>query len=102
MRSAAKTSKLPSRQLHDIMRFLEDNTDQENHYIISNVTEDSQNNDEDNDVQKETDDSQLPADTDVFKTFSRRLKKVTTSYNETRCHHNTWKKTSGLRHLEDL
>ena len=35
-----------------------------------------------------------PADTDVFKTSSRRLKKVTTSYGQTRRRHNVWQKTS--------
>ena len=54
MRSGAKASKLPSRQFYDIMRFLEDNTDQENHYVISNITEDSQQNKEENDAEEET------------------------------------------------
>ena len=55
-----------------------------------------------------------PGDTDVFKAFSGRLKKVTTSYDQTRLRHNVWKKTfsrhliydifrtSGLRRLEDV
>ena len=43
-----------------------------------------------------------PADTDVFKTSSGRLKKVTTSYNQTRRRHDVWKKTSDLRRLEDV
>ena len=43
-----------------------------------------------------------PADTDVFKAFSRCLKKVTTSYNQTRRCHDVWKKTSDLRRLKDL
>ena len=43
-----------------------------------------------------------PADTDVFKTSSGRLKKVTTSCAQTRCRHDVWKKTSELRRLEDV
>ena len=43
-----------------------------------------------------------PADTDVFKTSSGRLKKFTTSYNQTRRPHDVWKKTLDLRHLEDV
>ena len=43
----------------------------------------------------------IPADTDVFKTSSGRLKKVTTSYDETRRRHDVWKKTLHLRRLED-
>ena len=43
-----------------------------------------------------------PADTDVFKTSSGRLKKVTTSCDQTRRRHNVWKKTSHLRRLEDV
>ena len=35
-------------------RFLEDNTNQENRYIISNITEDSQQNKEENDAKKES------------------------------------------------
>ena len=42
------------------------------------------------------------ADTDVFKTSSGCLKKVTTSYDQTRHCHDAWKKTSDLRHLEDV
>ena len=38
-----------------------------------------------------------PTDTDVFKTSSRRLKKVTTSCDQTRRRHNVWKKTLDLR-----
>ena len=34
-------------------RFLEDNTNQENHYVI-NITEDSQQNEDDNDAEKES------------------------------------------------
>ena len=41
-------------------------------------------------------------DTDVFKTSSGRLEKVTTSYNQTRRRYNVWKKTSDLDHLEDV
>ena len=36
------------------MKFLVDNTDQENDYAISNITEDYQRNDEENDVEEET------------------------------------------------
>ena len=43
-----------------------------------------------------------PADTDVFNTSSGRLKKVTTSYDQTRRHCDVWKKTSKLRRLEDV
>ena len=44
----------------------------------------------------------FPADTDVFKTSSGRLKKVTTSYDQARRWHDVWKKTSDLRRLEDV
>ena len=44
----------------------------------------------------------IPGDTDVFKTSSGRLKKVTTSYDQTRRHHDVWKMTSDLRRLEDV
>ena len=44
----------------------------------------------------------IPADTDVFKTSSGRLKKVTTSYDQTRRRQDVWKKTSDLRRLEDV
>ena len=44
----------------------------------------------------------IPADTDVFKTSSGRLKKVTTSYDQTRRRQNVWKKTSDLGSLEDV
>ena len=44
----------------------------------------------------------LPGNTDVFKTSSERLKKVATSYDQTRRRHDFWKKTSDLRHLEDV
>ena len=43
-----------------------------------------------------------PADTDVFKTSLGRLKKVTTSYDQTRRLHDIWKKTSDLRRLKNL
>ena len=43
----------------------------------------------------------LPADADVFRTSSRRLKEMATSYDQTRCH-DVWKKTSDLRRLEDI
>ena len=36
------------------------------------------------------------ADTDVFKTSSGRLKKVMTSYDQTRRRHDIWKMTSDL------
>ena len=44
----------------------------------------------------------IPADTDVFKTSSGRLKKVTTSYDQTRRRYDVWKMTSDLRLLEDV
>ena len=44
----------------------------------------------------------IPADTDVFKTSSRRLGKVTTFYDHTRHCQDVWKKTSALRRLEDV
>ena len=43
-----------------------------------------------------------PADTDVFKTSLGCLKKVTTSYEQTRRRLDVWKKTSDLRRLEDV
>ena len=43
----------------------------------------------------------IPADTDVFKSSSGRLKKVATSSDQTRRHQDVWKKTSDLRRLED-
>ena len=51
-----------------------------------------------------------PADTDVFKTSSGRLKKVTTCYDQARRRHDVWKsrpiygvwKTSDLRRFEDV
>ena len=43
-----------------------------------------------------------PADTDVFKTSSRRIKKVMTSYDQTRRRQDVWKKTSYLHCLEDV
>ena len=45
---------------------------------------------------------QYAADTDVFKTSSGRLEKVTTSYDQTRRRHNVLQKTSDLRRLEDV
>ena len=45
---------------------------------------------------------QIPSGTDVFKTSLRRLKKVTTSYDQTRCCWDVWKKTSDLRRLKNL
>ena len=42
------------------------------------------------------------ADTEVFKTSSGRLKKVTTSYDQTRRRQDVWKKASDLRRLEDV
>ena len=45
----------------------------------------------------------ISPDTNVFKTYSGRLKKVTTSYDQTRRPHDAWKlKTSYLCHLEDI
>ena len=41
-----------------------------------------------------------PADTDVFKTSSGRLKKVTTSHDQSRRRQDVWKKMSDLRRLE--
>ena len=43
-----------------------------------------------------------PLPTQPTQMSSRRLKKVTTSYDQTRRHHNVWKKTSDLRRLEDV
>ena len=43
-----------------------------------------------------------PADTDIFKTSSGRLKKVTTSYDQTRRPQDVWQKTSYLRLLEHV
>ena len=45
--------------------------------------------------------STLPADTDVFKTSSGRLKKVTKSYDQTKRRQDVWKKMSDLRRLEN-
>ena len=39
--------------------------------------------------------------TSVFKTSSGRLKKVTTTYDQIRRHHDVWQKTFDLRRLED-
>ena len=44
----------------------------------------------------------FPADTDVFKTSSGRLKKVTTCYDQTRRRHDILQKTSDLRRLQDV
>ena len=52
--------------------------------------------------QANTDTQTIPADTDVFKTSSGRLKKVTTSCDQTRRRHDVWKKTSNSRRLEDV
>ena len=41
-------------------------------------------------------------DTDVFKTPSGRLKKVTTSYDQTRRRHDVLEKTFDLRSIEDV
>ena len=46
--------KVSSRQFDEIMRFIVDNTHQENDYVISIITEYSQRNDEENDVEEET------------------------------------------------
>ena len=53
-----------------------------------------------NQIKSDFADISFPANTDVFKTSSGRLKKVTTSYNQTRCK-GIWKKKSDLRRLED-
>ena len=45
---------------------------------------------------------QNPVETDVFKTSSGYLEKVPTSYNQSRCRHDVWKKTSDLQCLEDI
>ena len=44
----------------------------------------------------------FPADTDVPKTSSERLKKVATSYDQTRRPKDFWEKTSDIRRLEDV
>ena len=44
----------------------------------------------------------FPAGTDVFKTSSGRLKKVTRSYDQTRRRQDIWKKTFDLGRLEDV
>ena len=44
----------------------------------------------------------FPADTDAFKTSLGRLKKVTTSYDQTRRRYDVWKKMSDLRRLEGV
>ena len=46
--------------------------------------------------------SALPVHTDFFKTSSGRLKKVTTSYDQTRHRHDVWKRMSDLERLEDI
>ena len=43
-----------------------------------------------------------PADTDVYRTSSGRLKKVATSYDQTRRLYNVWQKSSDLWCLEDV
>ena len=43
-----------------------------------------------------------PADRDVFKTSSGRLKKVTTSYDQPRRRNDVLQETSDLRRLEDV
>ena len=43
-----------------------------------------------------------PADTDVIKTSSGRLKKVTTFYDQTRRLQDVWQRMSDLRRLEDV
>ena len=43
-----------------------------------------------------------PADTDVFRAPSGRLKKITTSYDQTRRLHEVWQKTSNLRHPKEV
>ena len=44
----------------------------------------------------------VPVDTDVCKTSSGRLKKLTTSYHQTKRCHDIWKKTSDLRRFEEV
>ena len=44
----------------------------------------------------------FPVDKDVFKTSSGLLKKVPTSYNQTKRPQDVWQKTSFLRRLEDV
>ena len=44
----------------------------------------------------------FPADTDVFRASSGHLKKVTTSYDQTRRLQDVWQKTSDLRRIEDV
>ena len=44
----------------------------------------------------------FPADTDVFRTSSGCLNKVTTSYDQTRRLQDVWQKTSDLRRIEDV
>ena len=46
--------------------------------------------------------SSSPANTDVFKTSSGRLKKATTSYDQTRRSQGVWRKLSYLRRPEDV
>ena len=43
-----------------------------------------------------------PVYTDIFKTSSGRLKKITTSYDQTRRPQYVWKKTSELRRLQEV
>ena len=43
----------------------------------------------------------ITADTDVFKTSSGRLEKVTRSYDQTKRRQDIWKKTSYLQRPED-
>ena len=45
--------------------------------------------------------STLATNTDVLKTFSGRLKKVKSSYDQTGRSHDVWEKSSDLRRLED-
>ena len=44
----------------------------------------------------------IPGDTDVFRTSSGCLKKLTTSYDQTRRFHDVWQMTSDLPRLEDV
>ena len=44
----------------------------------------------------------IPEDTEVFKTFWGRLKKIATSYNQTRRRQDVWKRTSNLQCLEEV
>ena len=44
----------------------------------------------------------IPVDRDVLKTYSRHLSKHTTSCDQSRRHHDVWKKLPGLGSVEDV